>query len=75
MHTYKPTLVVMYGVSEKRHWEAIAEQHFPPDNILTVGSTIMACAPHPTSHGKGNAYWINLGEHLQRRNQPLSVHD
>jgi hypothetical protein len=64
---YKPELVVMYGVSEKRHWEAIAEQRFPRENILKLGRTIVALALHPTTWGNGapDEYWQELGERLR----------
>jgi hypothetical protein len=73
MLTYKPTLVIMYGVSEKEHWEAIAGKGFSPDNILTVGSTIIAFTPHPTSHGRGNAFWTDLGERLLTKKRSLKA--
>jgi hypothetical protein len=65
---YKPELVVMYGVSEKRHWEAIAEQRFPPENILKLGHTIVAQPLHPKAHGERapDPYWVEWGERLRR---------
>ncbi len=48
---YKPALVVMYGVSEKPHWEAIIEKHFPSENFLRLGNTLVAFTPHPTTRG------------------------
>jgi hypothetical protein len=64
---YKPELVVMYGMSEKPHWEAIAEQRFPSENFLKLGSTIVALALHPTTWGNGapDDYWQKLGELLR----------
>ncbi|MGA2964841.1 MAG: hypothetical protein ABSD64_01425 [Terriglobales bacterium] len=63
----KPELVVMYGRKEKRHWEAITEQRFPPENILKLGRTIVALALHPTTWGNGapDDYWQKLGERLR----------
>jgi hypothetical protein len=72
MLTYRPALVVMYGVSEKEHWEKIAGSSFPADNILKLDSTIIAFAPHPVRPGRrrGNAYWAELGERLRQEVSP-----
>lgn len=66
IHQHKPALVVMYGLSQSKDWNAIAGQTFPPDNILKVGPTILAVTPHPTSHGIPNTYWTQLGMKLRR---------
>ena len=62
----QPALVVMYGEREKPHWEAIAKQPFPAENILKIGSTIVAFTPHPTARGLTNAYWKQRGETLRQ---------
>jgi hypothetical protein len=64
---HKPTFVVMYGVTHKPHWEAIAGQPFGPDNILTIGSTIVAFALHPVSFGLSKDYWFQLGQKLRNK--------
>lgn len=69
MATYKPKLVVMYGLGEKEHWEQLAGCSFPPDNILKLESTVIAFTPHPTSRGRGNAGWVELGERLRKLHQ------
>ncbi len=68
MLAYKPTLVVMYGVSEQRHWQKIVDgdNTFLPDVILSRPPTILAFAPHPTKHGATNKYWSELGERLRQ---------
>ena len=66
MRAYRPRLVVMYGASEKKHWESIAERSFPADNILKLESTVIACTLHPTSHGLENEYWTNWGKRLRQ---------
>ena len=66
MQTYRPALVVMYGASEKEYWEELVERSFPLNNVLRVGPTIVAFAPHPTSRGQGNAHWKKLGETLRQ---------
>jgi hypothetical protein len=66
---YKPELVVMYGVSEKPHWEAITEQQFLTRNILKSGPTLIAFTPHPTARGLTNDYWKKLGERLRHEAQ------
>jgi hypothetical protein len=62
----KPKLVVMYGVAEKRHWEAITEQRFPPENILILGQTVVAQLLHPMAHGQRapDSYWKEWGNDL-----------
>ena len=61
-----PELVVMYGTSETEHWTKIAGNQFPKENTMRVGSTILACTPHPTSYGMRNDYWTSLGVRLRR---------
>ena len=65
---HKPKLVVMYGVTESRHWEAITAQRFPPENNLTIGRTIFAQTLAPTAHGERapDYYWKEWGERLRR---------
>lgn len=66
MDEYKPELVVMYGLSETKHWERLAGCPFPPDNILAVESTIFALTPHPASRGLNDTYWMGLAERLRK---------
>ena len=47
----KPALAVMYGERDKPHWEAIAGQPFPAENILKIGSITVVFTPHPTTRG------------------------
>jgi hypothetical protein len=65
MFEYKPKFAVMYGKGNKHDWEAITERPFPSENVLRVGSTIVAFMPHPTSHGSTNKEWIEIGERLR----------
>jgi hypothetical protein len=67
MFQHKPELVVMYGLSEKRHWEAITEQRFPTGNILKLGHTIVAQPIHPMAYGERgpDPYWREWGERLR----------
>jgi len=69
MATYKPRLVVMYGVSEKEHWQELADgdRAFLPDVILSRQSTLLVFTPHPTKHGLRNTYWSVLGERLRSK--------
>jgi hypothetical protein len=62
---HEPTFVVMYGTLHKPHWERIAGGPFGPDNILKIGSTVAAFAPHPVSFGLTNDYWLQLAEKLR----------
>jgi hypothetical protein len=64
MLTYRPELVVMYGLSEKEHWDKIAEamEEFPPD----VRRPSLTISTHPVSFdGVKNAYWEELGATLR----------
>jgi hypothetical protein len=45
----EPTFIMMYGGLHKVHWERIAGGPFPSGNIVKVGSTVAAFAPHPVS--------------------------
>jgi hypothetical protein len=65
LRTYKPALVVMYGLSEKKHWQEIAGGAFPPDNLRRVQSTSFAFTRHPISFGLKNGYWVEWGEKLR----------
>jgi hypothetical protein len=62
---HKPTFVVMYGEVRKQCWEAIASRPFGPDNILTIGPTIVAFARHPVSYGLPSHYWFELAMKLR----------
>jgi hypothetical protein len=66
MRYHNPKLVVMYGTTQKDHFEAITGRAFPPDNILKDGARKIALTPAPTSHGLTNAYWEELGKKLRR---------
>jgi len=66
MLTYRPALVVMYGRSAKEDYEKIAGCSFPADNILKLGFTIIAFAPHPTARGQRDASWDELGKRLRQ---------
>jgi hypothetical protein len=67
----KPKLLVMYGIAEKRHWEATTEQRFPPENILMLGKTVVAQPLHPMAYGQRapDPYWKEWGERLRRLRQ------
>ena len=58
---HQPELVVMYGKSEKPHWEAITGQPFPPANFLKMGKSKIVFTTHPVTHGLTNSYWEELG--------------
>ena len=64
---YRPTLVVMYGLTRRATWEKLTGRPFPEDNTLIDGTTIMALTKHPTSHGSTNAYWAKVGASLRER--------
>ncbi len=58
MRTYKPSFVIMYGKSEEKHWQEIANGG--------PRSTILAFTPHPVWLGLRNADWIKFGERLRK---------
>jgi hypothetical protein len=62
---HKPEWVVMYGLSEKKHWEQIAGGAFGPENMRSLESTIIALTPHPNTRGLTDTHWKNLGERLR----------
>ena len=61
----RPRLVVMYGATQKPNWDEIANNTFPPDNILISNETVMTVTPHPVAHGLKNSYWEKLGRDLR----------
>jgi len=72
MQSYNPELVVMYGLGRKKHWIAIAQGEFPPDNIPKIGPTKIEFTPHPVSCVWTNDDWKQLGERLRREPHRLS---
>jgi hypothetical protein len=62
---HQPELVVMYGKSEKPHWEKITGQPFPSANFLKMGKSTIVFTTHPVTHGLGNSYWVDLGRGLR----------
>ncbi|MGB9466740.1 MAG: hypothetical protein WBR10_16655 [Candidatus Acidiferrum sp.] len=65
MRACKPVFVVMYGMSEKKHWEEIAECALRKNYVQKVGSTIIALAPHPVAFGTKDQDWRKLGLRLR----------
>jgi hypothetical protein len=65
MITYKPRLVVMYGVSEKAHWEQIAGAALEPDRFLQRESSILGFTRHPAARRRENNDWEELGKKLR----------
>jgi hypothetical protein len=68
---HKPRFVVMYGVRQKRFWEAIASAPFStaPDIItLENGTTLAVFANHPVdSVGVSPHYWLQLAKTLRQK--------
>ena len=73
MRQHTPALVVMYGLSEIKHWNAIAGKSFPNEGIVRLNSSILACTPHPTGYGMMNEYWTRLGDALRRRGSVIET--
>ena len=61
----KPKFVVMYGISEKKHWEKIAGRALRKNDVRKVESTIIAFAPHPVAFGTKDQDWRKLGQRLR----------
>jgi hypothetical protein len=72
MRKHEPEFVLMYGVSERAHFEKIAGCHLIRDSIVKAGPTVIAFTPHPNTRGRKDADWEELGSRL--RNE-LTVHD
>ena len=60
-----PKIVVMYGKSEKKHWEQIAGCVLELDQPQRAGSTLFVFATHPNTRGRRNSDWERLGKQLQ----------
>jgi hypothetical protein len=70
---HRPKLVVMYGVRQKSHWEAIAGVAFsaaPDVRTLPDGATLAVFANHPVdSVGVNPRYWLQLANVLRQKLQ------
>jgi hypothetical protein len=62
-----PTFVVMYGLRDRASWEELSGCRLICDDIAKSGSTMIALAPHPQSHGRRNDDWIELGKKLRSK--------
>ena len=65
LRTYKPALLVIYGVRTKYLWEAGGG--YSPDALSQVQSTILEFTPHPSRPTRPDSYWIGRGERLRAR--------
>jgi hypothetical protein len=66
IQAHRPRLVVMYGQSDRQHWNTIAGTDLIPNVPKTIGpTTFLFAAPHPTAPGTTNAHWIRLGTALR----------
>ena len=63
---YKPKVVLMYGLSHKRHFQEIAGCALDPGDPIRRGSTCFVHTPAPTSHGLRKEYWLQLAEKLRK---------
>jgi hypothetical protein len=63
MRTYKPVLVIIYGVTTKKHWDAGGG--CSPDSLRRLQSTILEFIPHPARPSREDAYWVERGERLR----------
>jgi hypothetical protein len=61
----KPVFVVTYGLNEKPYWERIAGRSLVRDEVVRVGTTGIAFAPHPQDRGRRNSDWARLGTKLR----------
>jgi hypothetical protein len=62
---HKPTVIVMYGQSEKKYWEEIAGFELEQDQPRWGGSTLLVFATHPNTRGRRNSDWEQLGKRLR----------
>jgi hypothetical protein len=64
---YRPKLVVMYGLSQARHFREIAGYALVPGDPSKIGSTCFVHTPAPTCHGLKKEYWLQLADKLRQR--------
>jgi hypothetical protein len=64
MRTYKPVLVVIYGVGTRRRWELGGG--YSSDRLRRLQSTILEFTPHPSRPSREDAYWVERGERLRQ---------
>jgi hypothetical protein len=72
---YKPQFLVMYGLTEKEHWEKIAGTILEESNPKRIDGITFLLARHPTDfYEKGqkkNEYWTELGRRLRAESHRL----
>jgi len=67
-----PKLVVMYGCSEKKHWEMISQvkfincTDFKVGQSFRAGQTVFAFTKHPVAFGPTDEQWIEFGTELRK---------
>lgn len=66
IRTYRPTLVVMYGESERLSWQQIADPAIVRDKPLKIGPTIFLYTVHPNTRHLPNEHWLKLGQKLRQ---------
>jgi hypothetical protein len=64
IRAYRPEFVVMYGKSDREHWDEIAGVTLKLDTPRRVGSTVFLFASSPQERGTTNDHWIELGRRL-----------
>jgi hypothetical protein len=64
---YKPKIMIMYGTTNKKHWEKIAGQKLERDSVVQDGETLIVFTPHPQSRGRKNADWVTLGKKIHKQ--------
>lgn len=58
--SYRPELVLMYGLADRPTWKAIAGQELQADSVALIRGTIFVMSPHPLDFGRTNAAWKRL---------------
>ncbi len=66
IQTYKPKLVVFYGLGHREQYQRIAGCAFGVGQPVKMGSTCVVLTPHPVSLGLGKSYWLELAARLRR---------
>jgi hypothetical protein len=69
--THKPRLMVMYGKSEKRYWQDIAEAQLEFERPYMAAGTIFVMTPHPNTRGRTDSDWVSLGARLRELENSL----
>jgi hypothetical protein len=70
LHSRRPKLAVMYGMTQKSAWNAISGCEFRAHSCATSNETLFAFMPSPTAWGKDSTHdrdWVQFGEYISKK--------